>query len=85
VNPVEIVTKKGYLCLRRRRQFAMIQPSTVSRIDVGLILRDVPAEGRLESAAGFNALFTHRVRITNVDDIDTQLIGWLREANRAAG
>jgi hypothetical protein len=31
------------------------------RIDVGLILPDVPAGGRLEPAGSFNALFTHRV------------------------
>jgi len=37
-----------------------VQPSAAGRIDLGLILGDVRAEGRLESAAGFNALFTHR-------------------------
>jgi len=57
-NDIEIAPKKGYLSLRRRKQFAMIQPSTADRIDVGLILADLPAEGRLEPATGFNALFT---------------------------
>ncbi len=58
----------------------MIQPSAASRIDLGLILGDVPAEARLESAVGFNALFTHRVRLSSPADIDAQLIGWLRQA-----
>ena len=66
--------------MRRRKQFAMIQPSGAGRIDLGLILPGVPTGDRLESAAGFNALFTHRVRLTNADGIDDDLVGWLRGA-----
>ena len=63
----------------------MIQPSAAGRIDLGLILRDAPADTRLESAAGFNALFTHRVRLLRPADVDSQLIGWLQRAyDRAA-
>ena len=84
-DDIEQVPKKGYLSLRRRKQFAMIQPSGVGRIDVGLILKDVPVGGRLESAAGFNALFTHRVRLTDPAALDSELIGWLRSAYDRAG
>src|SRR6516164_6675038 len=77
-DDIEQVPKKGYLSLRRRKQFAMIQPSGAGRIDLGLILRDVPPEARLESAKGFNALFTHRVRLTSTADIDPQLTTWLQ-------
>jgi hypothetical protein len=63
----DIAPKKGYLSLLRRKKFAMVQPSTASRIDLGLILPPTtPAAGRLESAARFNPLFTHRVRITAI-------------------
>ena len=41
-DDIEVAPKKGYLSLRRRKQFAMIQPSGAGRIDLGLILRDVP-------------------------------------------
>ena len=81
----DIASKKGYLSLRRRKQFAMIQPSTASRIDLGLILPATPATGRLESAARFNPLFTHRVRITAVTDLDDELRGWLATAYTLAG
>ena len=84
-DDIEQVPKKGYLSLRRRKQFAMIQPSGAGRIDIGLILKDVPAEGRLEPAAGFNALFTHRVRLTDPVGLDTELIAWLRDAYDRAG
>jgi hypothetical protein len=79
-DDVELAPKKGYLSLRRRKQFAMIQPSAAGRIDVGLILPGVPPDARLESAQGFNALFTHRVRLSSTDGIDAQLIGWLQRA-----
>jgi len=81
----DIAPKKGYLSLRRRKQFAMIQPSTASRIDLGLILPATPANGRLESAARFNPLFTHRVRITAATDLDDELRGWLATAYALAG
>jgi len=84
-DDIELAPKKGYVSLRRRKQFAMIQPSAAGRIDLGLILRDMPADERLESAAGFNALFTHRVRLFGPADVDAQLISWLQRAYDHAG
>jgi hypothetical protein len=81
LGPLDIAPKKGYLSLRRRKQFAMVQPSTASRIDLGLILPATTlATGRLEPAAGFNPLFTHRVRITAATDLDDELRGWIATA-----
>jgi hypothetical protein len=82
----DIASKTGYLSLRRRKQFAMVQPSTTGRIDLGLILlATTPATVRLESAARFNPLFTHRVRITSATDLDDELRGWLATAYALAG
>ena len=82
----DIAPKTGYLSLRRRKQFAMIQPSTASRIDLALILpATTPATGRLEPAAKFNPLFTHRVRVTAATDLDDELDGWLATAYTLAG
>jgi hypothetical protein len=86
-DDVEVAPKKGYLSLRRGRQFAMFQPSGAGRIDVGLILPATPETQpgpRLESAAGFNALFTHRVRVPAGADIDPELTAWLRLAYQHA-
>jgi hypothetical protein len=83
---VSLAPKKGYVSLRRpRKQFAMIQPSGAGRIDLGLILPDIPAADRLEPSGSFNALFTHRVRVTSADDLDDALAGWLAAAYAAAG
>jgi hypothetical protein len=45
-----------------------------------LILRDVRPAGRLEASGSFNAMFTHRVRITSVIDIDSEVKNWLKDA-----
>jgi hypothetical protein len=82
---IEQVPKKGYVSLRRAKQFAMIQPSSTGRLDVGLVLKGHGVTDRLESAKGFNALFTHRVRIQTATDIDDELGAWLRQAYRSAG
>jgi len=76
---IETVPKKGYLSLRRRKQFAMIRPAA-KHVDLGLILPAQAVAGRLESAATFNALFTHRVRIRSLEDIDDELVAWLSQA-----
>ena len=84
-DDIELAPKKGYVSLRRKKQFAMIQPTTATRIDVGLILKDVPATERLESAASFNALCTHRVRVNTINDVDAELVAWLKQAYDLAG
>jgi Domain of unknown function (DUF4287)/Domain of unknown function (DUF5655) len=85
LGSVEISPKKGYLSPRRRKQFAMIQPSAASRIDLGLILPpDTAASDRLEPADTWNALFTHRVRLISDTDLDDHLRGWLSAAYAAA-
>jgi len=83
-NDIEVAPKKGYVSLRHKKQFAMIQPTTATRIDVGLILKNEPTTERLESASGFNALFTHRVRLNTLNDVDGELVTWLRQAYELA-
>jgi hypothetical protein len=84
-HDIELAPKKGYVSLRRKKQFAMIQPTTATRIDIGFILKDVPTTERLESASSFNTLFTHRVRVNTVNDVDEQLLTWLKQAYDLAG
>ena len=81
---VEQAPKKGYVSLRRRRQFAMIQPGA-KWINLGLILAQHPPSARLEPATKWNALFTHRVRLASADEIDDELETWLQTAYDEAG
>jgi hypothetical protein len=81
---VEEAPKKGYVSLRRRKQFAMLQPASRS-VNVGLILPGVEPAGRLEAAGSWNALFTHRVRVSAEAEVDAELTGLLREAYSRSG
>ncbi len=77
---VEVAPKKAYVSLRRKKQFACFQPSTATRMDVGINLKDTPPSGRLELSGSFNAMVSHRVRVTKKEEVDKELIGWLRKA-----
>ena len=83
-DDIELAPKKAYLSIRRRKQFAMIQPAA-AHVDVGLILAGEPANGRLEPAGNFNSMFTHRIRLQSPAAADKELSSWLRRAYEAAG
>jgi hypothetical protein len=82
---VELAPKKAYVSLRRGKQFGLIQPSTKTRVDVGIQLKGAAPKGRLEASGSFNSMVSHRVKVTDAAQADAELIGWLREAYEAAG
>ncbi len=76
-DDVEVAPKKTGVSVRRRKQFALVEAPSAARVSVGLNLRGVAGTARLKEATG---MCTHRVDVTAVDDIDDELVGWLREA-----
>jgi len=84
LGDVEVSPKKAYVSLRRAKQFAILQPSTASRLDVGINLKGVKPAGRLEASGSFNSMVSHRVRVEAVKDVDKELVGWLKQAYDAA-
>jgi predicted transport protein len=82
---LEVAPKKGYVSLRRKKQFALVQPSTKTRLDLGINLKGKPPAGRLEASGSFNAMVSHRVRLESVNDVDAEVVGWLKQAFDAAG
>ena len=84
-NDIEVAPKKSAVSLRRKRQFALIQPSTKTRIDLGLKLKDKENQGRLEGSGPFGIMCTHRVKVSDQKDIDKEVLAWLKEAYEKAG
>ena len=73
-GPFEIAPKKGYVSLRRKKQFAMIGPATKTRVDVGLNMKGVPATERLiELPAG--GMCQYKVSLTDAAQVDDELHG----------
>jgi len=84
-SDVQLAPKKAYVSVRRAKQFAIIQPSTATRLDVGINLKGQAPTDRLEASGSFNAMVSHRVRISHIDEIDSELQGWLKKAHAGAG
>ena len=80
---VDVAPKKAYISIRRKKQFAILQPAA-GRLDVGINLPGTEANGRLEPAGSFNAMVTHRVRVGSVQEVDADLIEWLTSAYDAS-
>lgn len=83
-GPFEVAPKKGYVGLRRRRQFAMIGPASLTRVEVGLNVKGLEPHARLlEQPAG--SMCNYKVRVTGAEEVDAELIAWVRKAYDAAG
>ena len=82
---IEISPKKAYVSLRRKKQFAIIQPSVKSRLDIGLNIKDVPATGIAEIAGSWNSMCTHRIKLEDEKQINKELIDLVKQAYDQAG
>lgn len=82
---VEVEPRQTYVAFSRVRQFAVARPSTRNRLDVGLALRDVAPTDRLRQARSFGSdRITHRVALPAENEVDAELLGWLRRAYETA-
>lgn len=79
-DDVELSPKKAYVSLRRNKQFALLQPSTATRLDLGLNLKGIEPTGKLEASGSFNAMCSHRIRLSSPADIDDSVKHYLAEA-----
>ena len=84
-NDIEIAPKNAYVSLRRKKQFALLQPATKTRFEIGIILKGQEAQGKLEKINTANAMCSHKINVAGVDDVDAEVFDWLRKAYENAG
>lgn len=83
-GPFEIAPKKGYLSLRRKKQFAMIGPATQTRVELGLNMKGVEGGERL-LAQPPGGMCQYKVKLSSADEVDAELFAWIRQAYDGAG
>lgn len=81
---VEFAPKKAYVSLRRKKQFALIKPSTKTRVDIGINLKGVEPSGVASKAGSWNTMVTHRIQINDIKEVNKEVISWLKEAYKNA-
>lgn len=83
-SDVQAGPAKSYISLLRgEKKFGIVQVS-VERLDIGIKLKGVAPTERFEAAGTWNAMVTHRVRITDPQQIDADVLAWLKQAYDAA-
>lgn len=83
-GPFEISPKKGYVSLRRKKQFAMLGPKTNSSFELGLNLKE-DVQHPLLKALPAGGMCHYAARLESADQIDDALIALIHRAYEAAG
>ena len=80
----EVSAKQSYMSLRRREQFATLGPADGAEVEVGLDFDHTDPPERLHAGEpGGTCRWT--VRISDLGEVDDELVGWIRQAYEEAG
>jgi hypothetical protein len=78
---VTISARKTYVTLSRKRQFAVIQPTTKTRVDIGFVLGTVKVTGRLKKTNTVGGgRMTHSIACSKPSDVNAEVKKWLKAA-----
>lgn len=83
-NDIEIAPKNTYVSLRRKKQFATLNPATKTRFEIGINLKGQEPTGKLEAEKP-NSMCSHKINLSDLKDIDKEVIEWIKIAYNNAG
>jgi hypothetical protein len=75
----EIAPKKGYVSLRRKKQFAMLGPKTNDRFELGLNIKGEVKDPRVKALPP-GGMCPYVVPLTSADQVDAKLVAIVRKA-----
>ena len=82
---IEVAPKIAYVSLKRKKQFAILQPATKTRFEIGIILKGQESKGKLEEIKSANSMCSHKMNIKDLNEIDEEVLGWIEKAYQNAG
>lgn len=81
---IEVAPKNASVSLRRKKQFCLLEPKTKTRLEVGLNMKGVAPAGKLEGCPP-GGMCSHKIRVEKTEDIDAEVLTWIRTAYDMAG
>ena len=81
---IEIAPKNTYVSLRRKKQFAILNPATKTRFEIGINNKGLEPKGKL-IAEKPNSMCSHKINISGIQDIDNEVLDCIRAAYENAG
>ena len=81
-DDVTLQPRKSYVAFARQKQFALVKASAITRVDLGLKLKEPPNSSRLQGASGFGSgSITHKLALTSPEEVDDEIAGWPKAAS----
>ena len=82
---VEVAPKNAYVSLRRKKQFAILQPSSKTRFEIGINLKGEAGDELLKPITAANAMCSHKIELASENDISPEVLSWIKKAYEKAG
>lgn len=80
----EVAPKKGYVALRRKKQFAMLGPKTADRAELGINLKEDAGSDRVVAQKP-GGMCQYTIALARPEEVDAEVLSVLRRAYDAAG
>jgi hypothetical protein len=83
---LEVMPRKSQVTFSRAKSFVVVRPAAKDRVDVGLKLHGTPATARLvTNPKATTSDPSHTVAVRTPNEVDRELLGWMRAAYDRAG
>ena len=82
---VEVAPKNAYVSLRRKKQFATLQPASKTRFEIGINLKGEEGNAVLKPITTANAMCSYKIELANEADLSADILNWIKKAYDKAG
>jgi hypothetical protein len=84
-DDITVSPASSYLSILRGERKMLVIQIAVAHVDIGIKLKGVAPTKRFGAAGSWNAMMTHRLRISDQNQVDSELMNWLRSAYEQNG